>query len=180
MSSTPPINPKAQRKAEKAYAKASRPWYKKKRFWVLGLLALLILAMALGGGGDDKPQNAGGDNGATTQQRSESKAPQEKPLAVTPDKLIEDLEFNALKASEAYKGKRVTLTGPISNIDASGQYFNISGSDEFSLTSIRIDIDEEQRGIISKKSKGDKVTVTGEVAQVGEVLGFGIDAESIK
>ena len=68
----------------------------------------------------------------------------------------------------------------IGAIDASGQYFNISGSDEFSLTSIRIDIDEEQRGIISKKSKGDKVTVTGEVAQVGEVLGYGIDAESIK
>lgn len=38
---------KASVKAQKAYAKATRPWFKKKRFWALGLIALLIIVPAL-------------------------------------------------------------------------------------------------------------------------------------
>ncbi len=45
-------NDKAERAAAKAYAKAQRPWYKKKRFIIPGgLVALGILGSASGGGG---------------------------------------------------------------------------------------------------------------------------------
>ncbi len=48
----PPKNPKAEAKAAKAYAKAVRPWYKKKR-WVLSLgFVLLIVAVASGSSND--------------------------------------------------------------------------------------------------------------------------------
>jgi hypothetical protein len=48
----PPKNPKAEAKAAKAYAKAVRPWYKKKR-WVLSLgFVLLIVAVASGSSSD--------------------------------------------------------------------------------------------------------------------------------
>lgn len=65
MSDAPPPNPeqqppesgrdaKARAKGEKAYAKASRPWYKKKRFILpLGLLVIIVIATVASGGGGD-------------------------------------------------------------------------------------------------------------------------------
>jgi hypothetical protein len=49
-----PRNPKAELKAAKAYAKANRPWYKKKR-WIGAIIILVIIVIASlsGGGGDD-------------------------------------------------------------------------------------------------------------------------------
>lgn len=44
---------KAQVKAEKAYAKALRPWYKKKRFIIPLVFGIIIIAIA-STGGDDK------------------------------------------------------------------------------------------------------------------------------
>ncbi len=48
-------NAKADAKAAKAYAKASRPFYAKKRFWLLGIIVIVIgvIALSSGGGGDD-------------------------------------------------------------------------------------------------------------------------------
>jgi hypothetical protein len=58
----PPSNPKADAKAAKAYAKAMRPWYKKKRFILpLGLVILAVLASAMSGGG-----SSGGGDSATS------------------------------------------------------------------------------------------------------------------
>ncbi len=46
---------KAQAKAAKAYAKASRPWYKKKRFILGGVGALFVIIAAIGSGaGEDE------------------------------------------------------------------------------------------------------------------------------
>lgn len=55
---------KARAKGEKAYAKASRPWYKKKRFIIPGVFLVIIIAVsAAGTGGDDDT----GDDVATEQ-----------------------------------------------------------------------------------------------------------------
>jgi hypothetical protein len=83
---TPPPNPqapgqqeppnrrdaKADAKAAKAYYKAQRPWYKKKR-WILALgliLLIAVTAVASGGGGDTSQQTA--DPPAATPQSEES------------------------------------------------------------------------------------------------------------
>jgi len=56
----PPRDPKAELKAAKAYAKASRPWYKKKRFIALGLFGLLIvISVAAGGSNSNKTASSG-------------------------------------------------------------------------------------------------------------------------
>lgn len=56
-------NPKAAAKAAKAYAKASRPWYKKKRWIAAIVVGVIILAAALGGGGDEGATRASGSGG---------------------------------------------------------------------------------------------------------------------
>jgi hypothetical protein len=40
---------KAEAKAAKAKAKALRPWFKKKRFWLLGLIGVIIVIQVAGG-----------------------------------------------------------------------------------------------------------------------------------
>ena len=57
---------KAEVKAAKAYAKAQRPWYKKKR-WIFSILILLVIVAAAGGsGGGGGTDSGGGDNGSET------------------------------------------------------------------------------------------------------------------
>ena len=49
----PTGNPKADAKAAKAYAKASRKWYQKKRWWLAAAIIVIIGVSAASGGGDE-------------------------------------------------------------------------------------------------------------------------------
>lgn len=52
-----PVDPREARaagKAERARAKAMRPWYAKKRWWAVGALVVLIGIAAVAGGGDEE------------------------------------------------------------------------------------------------------------------------------
>jgi hypothetical protein len=162
---------KARAKADKAYAKASRPWFKKKRFWMLGIIGLVVVFNLAGSGG--------GDSGSQSNQSSTEEVSEEPAIEVTADKLITDLEENALAAANTYEGKKVIVTGKLSNIDASGDYFSLKGNDDFSFTNVQIFINDSLLDTVSTFKKGQSVTVTGEVTDVGELLGYSIKAISI-
>lgn len=66
---------KARAAADKAYTKASRPWFKKKRF-ILALILLLIIVIAVATGGGDEEAKTGSENGAAA--GSAEQAPAEK------------------------------------------------------------------------------------------------------
>ncbi len=58
---------KAQAKAEKAYRKASRPFYAKKRFILLAVIALIvIIVVATSGGGDESGSSASSPGGGAS------------------------------------------------------------------------------------------------------------------
>lgn len=167
---------KARAKAEKAYTKATRPWYKKKRFWLLGIVAI-ILVFTLTSGGDDN----GADDTAkiATSSSQETTAQEEAPLVVSAQELIDALDNNALAAATEYEGKLVTVTGILSNIDSSGDYFSLKGTEDFALTTILVKIDEEHLSTVSSFTPEQEITVTGRITSVGEVLGYSMDAETI-
>lgn len=169
-----PVNGKAQAKADKAYKKASRPFYKKKRFIILAFFLVVAVFSSMSGGGDSSTSS---DEGPSTVQ-SEEVAPKEVAIKVTASQLLDALEANALSASTTYKDKLVTVTGKLGTIDASGDYFSIEGS-EFSFINIRIDIDDSFLETVSGFSKGQTVTVTGMITGIGEIMGYSIDAISI-
>lgn len=74
---------KADAAAEKARAKAERPWYKKKRIIIPLALLLLIVVVAVSGGGEDPGQQVAGGGGEAAEDVPEE-APEEAP---------EDAEF---------------------------------------------------------------------------------------
>ena len=144
--------------------------YKKKRFWALGILVISIAAQAAGGGTGSSDTKS-----ETTANEVEVVEPA---IQVTAKQLVDELESNALSAKTKYDGKRVVVTGKLSNIDASGDYFSIEGK-QYSFINIQIFIDEEFIDTVSAFKKGQSVTVTGEVTDVGELLGYSIKAISI-
>jgi len=166
-----PKDGKAQAKADKAYKKASRPWFKKKRFWLLGILALGIVSSALGGGGS----SSSSDSSSNTSQE-EAATPS---VQVTAEQLLTELEGNALAAKNSWNGKRVTITGKLDNIDASGDYFSLRGNNEYSFINVQVYIDDSFVDAVSAFKKGQTVTVTGEITDVGEIMGYSVKAQSI-
>jgi len=155
--------------ANNAPKDAQRPWFKKKRFWAIGVV-VLVIAMQAGGGSSDS------NNSATD---TATKAPAEPATEVTAEELIAALEGNALNAKTTWEDQRVKITGIVYNIDASGDYFSLRGDDEFSFTNVTVNIDESLVAAVSAFTIGQKVTVTGTITGVGEILGYSVDAESI-
>lgn len=162
---------KARAKADKAYAKASRPWFKKKRFLTLGAIALIAIVNSVGGGD-------GGSN--TTNNQTSTEAEAEAPaIEVTAEQLLTELENNALSAKNTWEDKKVKLTGTLYNIDASGDYFSLRGDNEYSFINVQVYIDDSLVDTVSAFKKGQEVTVTGVISDVGEVLGYSVKAQSI-
>jgi len=95
-----PRNPKAEIKAAKAYAKATRPWYKKKRWWAAGLLLIIIIAAAAGGAGSDNTKPTAPENTSQASQ-SETPAAQEKPAAQKKPEMTSG-QKNALESAKSY------------------------------------------------------------------------------
>jgi hypothetical protein len=96
-----PRNARADAQAAKAYAKAMRPWYKKKRWWAAGLLLMIINIGAVGGGaGSDNAEPTASKN---TSQDAQSEKPtaQEKPAAKQKPEMTSG-QKNALKSAQSY------------------------------------------------------------------------------
>lgn len=106
---------KAQAAADKAYRKASRPWFKKKRFILPLILVAIILISSLAGGnkGTDNATAPAGDNApAATASSSPSKAA----AAAFPGAKENDVVGNAGAALKI--GEATVTAGPLVNGDA--------------------------------------------------------------
>lgn len=164
-----PKDGKAQAKADKAYKKASRKWFMKKRFWVLGVIAIAVAVNASGGGGGSSSSN----------ETSKEVTTATPAIEVTAEQLLTELEGNALAAKNNWDNKRVTITGTLNGIDASGDYFTLRGNNEYSFINVQVYIDDSFTDAVSAFTKGQTVTVTGEITGVGEIMGYSVDAQSI-
>lgn len=197
-----PLDPKAQARADKAYRKAMRPWWKKKRF-ILPLLLLVLIVAANLGGGDEESTAAGGSEPAVVASSApadpaasadpappaesapaEPAAPAEPSaepaIVVSAQDMIDTLEGNALAAKNTYNGKLVTVSGVVGSIDASGAYFALDPApDSFIITGIQVQTSEEFLDQVAGFTAGQPVTVTGTISDVGELLGYVLEAETI-
>jgi hypothetical protein len=127
-----PRDAKAQARAEKAYRKAQRPWYQKKRFLIpIGLVVLLVIGSALGGGGDNGAATRSPSGSTPTSQAGQAPAAQDPAAppafpgateddtvaqagaAVNKDGLV--LTSTAVKAGDSTLGKTLCTTVSYNN-----------------------------------------------------------------
>lgn len=165
-----------------------------KRTWFIGIPVFFFVVLPFlnglftGGSTGTTPPKAAATAGTTATQTQSTTAgpdkeaagtaPAEEVLEVTASDLLGSLDQNALKASTTYLNKKVHIQGKLSNIDASGKYFSMSGKD-FSFQSVRLDIKPEHHAAVSEFKAGQVVKATGKVTSVGEVFGYAIEVESI-
>lgn len=103
---TAPENPKAQAKAANAYAKASRPWYRKKR-WIglIAIVALIVVFSLTGGGsGDDGPKKVDASGKAVNDagDKADAKAGSKKnPVAAGETVELEGTRYTVKSAKTA-------------------------------------------------------------------------------
>lgn len=147
-----------------------------KRWWFIAIIVIIVLAVIGGSGSSDSSGSTSSTATSKTAVSSSSEAAIEY-TAYTVTELSEDLNSNALKASDKYKGQYVELTGRLSVIDSNGKYISIVDStDEWAITGVQCYIkNDEQKQVVMDMSIGDEIVVKGKITDVGEVLGYFLD-----
>lgn len=105
-------NPKAQAKAEKAYRKAQRPLYKKKRVLIpAGLVAVGVIAVASGGG--SKSTDTAGSSSSSTAPVTSAPESAAAPTTAAPagSTYVGQLKDDKLAGGAGTPGAEVALSG---------------------------------------------------------------------
>lgn len=179
------LDPEEAEAEVKRPSASSKPPKKKKKHTVLKVIGIVFAVFLIIGiigilGSDDTGSSGSGSSAAAVATSKPTSTPITY-TSVDAQKLIDDLKANALNASNTYKGQYLSVTGQVSNIDASGQYIDIDPiGAQFNLTFIQCYIKtDDVRNVVASLSKGDVVTVSGKCDDVGEVMGYSINIDSI-
>lgn len=153
---------------------------------VLAIVIIAIGSAAVSGGSSDdssgntKAASSGNADVSGNEKESDEKKEKIEYISVTAQDLVDAMNDNAMKASETYKEKHLKIKGKLGNIDSDGKYISID-SDEIDFVSIQCYIQsDEQKDVIMEKSTGDEITVKGYCKDVGEILGYSIDIDTVK
>lgn len=159
----------------KCGAKNKKPFYKTIWFWVVIFVLIIIIASA-GNGSDNSTSSS-----STPTQKQEKVEEKIEYTTYSVKELSKDLDANALKASDKYKDQYVEITGRLSNIDASGKYIDIvNPDDEWAILGVQCYIkNDEQKAQVIEMNINDTVTVQGKITDVGEVMGYSLNIDSI-
>lgn len=163
-------------------AKNKKPIFKRVWFWAI--IVVVLLGIVIGTSGGDS------DNGTAEKPKTSASAKGDSPSAATVkeytqvgiDALLSDLKENAYNAKQTWDDQYVEITGGyVATIDASGAYFSIeSKNDAYWLDTIRVDIPYDIRDSVMSQIGSDKsVTIKGKIADVGEVIGYSVDAQEV-
>jgi hypothetical protein len=99
-------------------------------------------------------------------QKASAVASAPKPIAVTAVQICADYGTNQIAADEKWKGKRVAVTGTISNIGKDfmdDSFVALSDGQEFSLGGLQANFGKGSNDVIGQLRKGQKVTIEGTV-----------------
>jgi hypothetical protein len=169
-----PIRTRADAKAEKAYAKASRPWYKKKR-WIglIAIIALFVIISATSGSDTGGPEQVGASTSSSNEAGSSS---DEKAGSSGADKA--GSKSNPIKVGETVKleGTQYTVKGAKRSPTVGSQFLEEKANGVFVVVKLTIEnkkdetktfLDESTK-FISTEDKKYSTDSEGTVASLGE------------
>lgn len=155
---------------------------------VIAIIVVGVLGSVMGKKGPESESSKDKSSPKTetiaSEKAGETEAPTEAQIeytAYTTDEMIDDLEANAMNATDKYKGKYIQVTGKLSNIDAQGSYISLSKeANDFTIVNVQCFIKtDEQKEAIKTMNKGDSITLKGKCTDVGEILGYTLNIDSI-
>lgn len=151
---------------------------------LLVLLAFILLGSCIGGSDGETETN----NTVTTNNSGiesvENTTQETVEIVYTPcnvDDMMDMLEENALKAEKTYQDQYLEITGRLSVVDSDGSYISLYPlNDEWAFTGVQCFIqNDEQLDKVLEMKIGDTVTLKGKVKDIGEVIGYTMDIDSI-
>lgn len=174
-------------------AKNKQPIYKK--WWFYLIIAVVAIGIIGGNGGNQSASKSQSTASKTAQEESkDNTAGQEETQQSATEEieyevhdvteLFDALNGNAMKAQDTYKGTYVELHGYLGTIDSNGKYFGLGAEEnnyDYLLQTVQCFIrSDEQKQILMEKNKNDPVVVRGQITDVGEVLGYSLEIDSIE
>lgn len=138
---------------------------------VLCFFGIMLIAAGMGGGSESS-SNQGADDQAA------------EPITYTAYNvadMVKDLETNALKAEEKYNDQYVEVTGRLALIDSDGRYISLfDENNPFAIVGVQCFIqNDEQKAQVMDLAIDDIVTVQGKITEVGEIMSFMLDIDTI-
>ncbi len=165
-------------------AKLTKPFYQKWWFWAI--IVFIIIIIAASGSDDSSSDNPDVTTNAPSvenhQTSTQSPSSQKSYEIVDLQKMLNDLNENAMKAESTYQNKYVQIQGKIASFDSDGAYITIEpvNADEWNFDTVMCYIkNDSQRQFLMNKSKGDTVTIKGKITTIGEVLGYSLNIDEI-
>ena len=160
--------------------KNTKPFYK--RVWFIVLCIFIVISMIGSAGGDNETSS----NQSNTEQSQETPVENEEvPITyeeVSVDTLIEVLDSNALKAETTYNDKYLKITGRLGVIDSDGSYISLCPvNDKWAFLGVQCSIEnEEQLAKVMEMKVDDTVVLSGQITEVGEVMGYSLKIDIIE
>lgn len=157
----------------------------KLKWIIIAVVALVVIGSIAGGDNEDKevkePQTKAENVTSNKESEPAEAEPEIEYTSCTVDEMMAALDENAMNASSTYKDKYLEVTGVLRNIDSSGKYIDLMQSDnEFAFIGVQCYIkSDEQKDAVAKLKKGDTVTVKGKCTDVGEVMGYSLNIDSV-
>ena len=117
----PPANPKAAAKAAKAYAKASRKWYQKKRWWILAVVVVIVIISVATSNGSDGPKKV--DSASSTDGPQKVDGASTTPSAKSESQTAGSKD-NPIKVGETVElaGTRYTVKKAVTASEVGGEF----------------------------------------------------------
>jgi hypothetical protein len=173
----PPIDPRAAAAAQKAYAKATRPWFKKKRFIIPIALVVLFAIIGLGGGGEDadsttsasvESSDSGADNSkASASEEKPAKAEKAKPGSKNnPAKIGQTISLEGTKYTVKNARKSATVGGEFMQEKADGVFVIVTLTIENTKDETKTFSDSAAK-FVTKDGKSYATDTDGTVAVMG-------------
>ena len=152
-------------------AKNKKPFFKRP----IGIIIIAVIAIAIIG----SFAGGGGSNDSSDSSSSEKKI---EYTQYDLNEMMKELDENAANADEKYRDQYVEITGELGTIDSEGDYFEmLPTNDEFAIIGVTCNIqNDDQLSQIKKLKKGEKLTVQGQITDVGEVIAYSLDIDNIK
>ena len=168
-------------------AKNKKPFYKKWWFWII-LVFVFVGSAGIGSGDTNTDSTTGNTPTNSSTQYTSSKETTETPVEISyahydVTELFDALSGNALKAKNTYKDQYVEIEGYLSVIDSDSNYISVGAQPnnyQYLLQNVQCYIKtKDQLTQVMDLNIGDSITVRGKIKDVGEILGYSLNIDSI-